>query len=1262
MPRPRYTFAKETLMIRHIRRLVCSLWNEGRRWKICIGENPQKVSSNTILLFPLYRATFNCGIAGLLTIKGAKDNKDSTIIENIRRCFETIKAGTQRGQTDGGFSVESYIGGIHILKEMGNHVLKAKQHLSLQYTLLESEEREKLTALSQAMNRLIASEEELIERRAICFSTGEMEQIVGYLTLLKDTAWALEKDILSNIDRIIYLSGKRGKNSLSREGFKKYRNINLLINSLDRLEVRGRDSAGVQVVFTLKDRDTLMEAQKKIREKGIYNQWKLRLAPGDLTDGSIQLADNTAEKNGPAISFTYKKASITGKLGENGDYLRRRIRNDQILHHIIDGSIESDIYLAHTRWASVGSITEENCHPVNNFTLDTETGECDDTPLLYKEYPRYGRGNWIINVVLNGDIDNYNTLRARLERNGREIINRDVTTDTKIIALQIEKYLYSGQDLTEAFRLALNDFEGSHAIAMESNLEPDKVFLALRGSGQSLYIGICDNQYMFSSELYGLVETTPHFIKMNGEHERIEGKNRTRGQIFVLNTHNKERSEGIAAFYYDGYPLDIQATGFKDAEITTRDIDRKGYEHYLLKEILEAPSSVSKTMRGKYYTHTDSVVFNVDDSVLPPSLRRALTEKVIRHIVVVGQGTAHIAAKAIAQVFSRYLEGSGITTTAQTSSEFSGFSLREDLNDTLIIPVTQSGTTTDTNRAVALAKEYRANVLAIVNRRQSDITHIADGVFYTSDGRDIEMSVASTKAFYSQIIAGVILGLNIAQMLGTMSEGDIRDALGELEEIPAKMNKILSMRENIKRTAWDIVKQKIHWAVVGSGPNKVAADEIRIKLSELCYKTISSDVVENKKHIDLSSEPLILVCAAGNPDPVLEDIVKDVAIFKAHKAATVVIADEGEQRFDGISDSIITIPSSSFPTPIILNTLAGHLWGYFAACSINDDGIFFKDFRKKLSVRINELQKEGASIYDKIADKGIQSIIENFSSEFHARRNKGFFSSMSVGLISDITLLLKYTAGKLPMEDFWEEFKEKRPSSSPLDMLDISLGHTVDELARPIDAIRHQAKTVTVGTSRKGEVPRGIIFDFLGDLAFSLESLTTKDGFAARRLQKAISSIEGYTLYAVVREPEGVPTLSIEKRGGISITMKSRVETPGPVRGTKKTIMSTGDIYAGMGKSDKKPIVIIPLLGEDRTIGSILLLHVVFNRNLTVSDKKEIIGNKLNSVSDLVNERNVPWTDRYLEELPIEYLLGEGDDVIANKIIGSLKKTEHVTK
>jgi glucosamine--fructose-6-phosphate aminotransferase (isomerizing) len=560
-----------------------------------------------------------------------------------------------------------------------------------------------------------------------------------------------------------------------------------------------------------------------------------------------------------------------------------------------------------------------------------------------------------------------------------------------------------------------------------------------------------------------------------------------------------------------------------------------------------------------------------------------------------------------------------------------------------------------------MAKERGAHLIAIVNRRQSDITHVADGVFYTSDGRDIEMSVASTKAFYSQIVAGYVLALYFAQILGVMSDDLIARELLNLEDVPDKMNSVIAIKEKIRNSAWDIVKKKKYWAIVGSGPNKVAADEIRIKLSELCYKTISSDIVENKKHIDLSAEPLIIVCAAGNPGPVVEDIVKDVAIFKAHSAGVVVITDEGETRFNNIADSVISVPGSTYPASVILNTLVGHIWGYYAACSINEDADFFRSFRNKLSQKMDELDKKDDLIFDRIADAGLHKLVEEFSSDFRSRRNRGLFSSMSVDVASDITLLLKYVAGKLPLEDFWEEFKEKRTSSSPLDMLDVCLGRTIDELSRPVDAIRHQAKTVTVGTSRKGEIPRGILFDLLGRLGFSLENLTSKEGFTARRLQGTISGTKGYTLYNIENlddegKPRDVSSISIEKKGGIALEMKSRVGKHTLLKGTKKSIVSTGDIYAGLGKFDKAPIVIVPLMGEDHSIKNILLVHVSFKEDLRVSEKKAVLGGKFNNIRDLINECDFSWDDNYLEGLPIEFLLGESADVISSRIMKFLKE------
>ncbi|MCG6538249.1 MAG: SIS domain-containing protein, partial [Syntrophales bacterium LBB04] len=342
--------------------------------------------------------------------------------------------------------------------------------------------------------------------------------------------------------------------------------------------------------------------------------------------------------------------------------------------------------------------------------------------------------------------------------------------------------------------------------------------------------------------------------------------------------------------------------------------------------------------------------------------------------------------------------------------------------DTLVIGITQSGTTTDTNRAVAMAVERGVMVVAIVNRRQSDITTKAQGVFYTSDGRDIEMSVASTKAFYSQIVAGHILALYLAQLLKARSDGFIAEELGILEQAPSLMMRVLANKEQIRLSVEKTAKHKNYWAIVGSGPNKAAADEIRIKLSELCYRTISSDVVENKKHIDLSAEPLIIVCAAGSPEAVLADIIKDVAIFKAHKAGVVVFADEGEERFDEIADAVISLPRAPLPVSVILNTVAGHLWGYFAACAIDEDALFFRKFRSSLNAATLEQGRKNYSLYEKIADRQFRRMLGEFYVDFNRLRQTGAFSLTSAKTISDMALLLKYASGKLPLEDFWHEF------------------------------------------------------------------------------------------------------------------------------------------------------------------------------------------------------------------------------------------------
>ncbi len=1249
-------------MLKAIKKISARIWHFFKCLNIYIGRDIRTVPPGSILLFPVLPDTLLCGLAGILTIKQDTEAGDDDIINHITRDCKVIQGASVEKVINQSVSTDDYLGGPATLKNLENAIKILKEDSTFEHVFFTDDGIQSISHLSESLKAFIEQEEDLIEKRVSGFTSGEMEHISNLIIRLKDASWALEKDILANIDGFFFLAGTDKKADIPRESLRKYRNINLLLNAIDNLEVRGRDSAGIQITFTMRevnDLDTLIE---NIQTKNLYAEWLNRVEPGDLYDGSIHVTKNGREDIPVILSFTYKKASVTGELGENGRYLRDRIRNDRIFQTVINEPIAMDSYMAHTRWASVGSITEENCHPINNFTLDKVSDEDPGSSLPLKYYPHYGKGNWSINAALNGDIDNYSTLRAEIETEGQSLIDDTVTTDTKIVPLQIERYLSSGHTLQEAFRHALNDFEGSHAIAMNSNLEPDKVFLALRGSGQALYIGLSDEQFIYSSELYGLIEVTSRFIKMNGESERVPGDQATKGQFFVLDRKAGGDIQGINALYYDGDALPISDDCVAKAEITTRDIDRKGYPHYLLKEIFEAPLSAQKTMRGKYHIRykpdgaTDNVVFSLGNDIVPPALSEAMINGNIKTIYIIGQGTAAVAGAAIAEALSKYLGGQDLHIEARTASELSGFSLQDKFDHALVIAVTQSGTTTDTNRAVAMAIERGAHSIAIVNRRQSDITHMTDGVFYTSDGRDIEMSVASTKAFYSQIIAGYILALYFAKISGTMSDDQITRELIDLEDVPEKMNKVIAIKEKIRESAWDVVREKKYWAVVGSGSNKVASDEIRIKLSELCYKTISSDIVENKKHIDLSSEPLIIVCAAGNPETVAEDIVKDVAIFKAHEGSVVVITDEDETRFDYVADSVIYVPRSTFPTSVILNTLAGHIWGYYAACSINEEGEFFKNFRKILSREVRELDARNETLFEKIANTELHKIVADFARAFNSRKNKGFFSSLSTEIAADMPLLFKYSIGKLPLEDFWEEFKDKRNSSSPLDMLDVCLGRAIDELSRPIDAIRHQAKTVTVGTSRKGEMIRGIIFDFLKDLDFSLENLTTKDGAAARRLQKALSKICGYTLYDVEKlDVDGTPgedtIISIRERGGISSEMKSRVEEKRALLGTKRTIIRTGEIYAGLGKLDKAPIIIMPVLGENHRIRHILLLHVIFKDDLTAAEKKEVLGDKFNKIFNLVNEYNFHWDDAYLDSLSIEFLLGEGVDVIVGKMM-----------
>ncbi len=627
---------------------------------------------------------------------------------------------------------------------------------------------------------------------------------------------------------------------------------------------------------------------------------------------------------------------------------------------------------------------------------------------------------------------------------------------------------------------------------------------------------------------------------------------------------------------------------------------------------------------------------------------------------------------------TRVMEREEFDIRAMKASELSGFSMIGDEENTdamssyLVVAISQSGSTTDTNRTVDMVRARGARTLAIVNRRDSDITFKTDGVLYTSSGRDIEMSVASTKAFYSQLTAGALLGLHIAAMTGSISPESLTHEINELNELPDKMRRILDMKDKIKKSARKHAITKYYWATVGSGSNKVSADEIRIKLSELCYKTISSDYVEDKKHIDLSSEPLIIICAAGTRESVLRDIIKDTAIFHAHKATPIVITDEGEDRFDDYAADVFRVPRVSEHFAPLVNTLVGHLWGYYAALSLNEGSEFIFNFQQDIKELISDYKRMGRDAYEVILENDFREKIASFYYEFtRLRREKKIPAILGINNATNITLLLKYLSGRLPVADFEIDFGRKGTPANMLDDFFKNLSKAINTMARPVDAIKHQAKTVTVGTSRieeKDEIFNftqqfeGVIFNEIAANDLSISQITNKNVLVIKNLQEVISRVKGALLYKIsglnlLGEPTSGIRIDVINKTGSLVHETSRVETGHQLRGTKNIILREGNVYIGKGRKDGRSILIIPVISaasDSSVIENLLSINVSFKRADQVSmlNKIKALGGKYIRIKDTILETDsVKWDDTLLNIISIEDLFGDSAEKIADTMI-----------
>jgi glucosamine--fructose-6-phosphate aminotransferase (isomerizing) len=539
-------------------------------------------------------------------------------------------------------------------------------------------------------------------------------------------------------------------------------------------------------------------------------------------------------------------------------------------------------------------------------------------------------------------------------------------------------------------------------------------------------------------------------------------------------------------------------------------------------------------------------------------------------------------------------------------------------------------------------------VVAIVNRRGSDLTDRADGVLYTSDGRDVEMAVPSTKAFYAQIAAGTMLALAIAEQWG---EAPDQELLRALRDLPAAMRRTLETRPAIAAAAHEWCPPRRYWAMVGNGTNRIAAEELRIKLSELCYKSIACDATEDKKHIDLSSEPLILVCAAGLRGSNVDDVAKEVAIYRAHKAAPIVIATEGEGRF-AAALAVLAVPETHEQLAYVLATMAGHLFGYEAALAIDAQALPLKAVRGAIEAALEAGAVSGEVVLTELR-RGAQAPIQQFFDGLRAGRYDGHLEASTAVRLAN---LLRYAVGAVPLDAYQLDHGKVGTPAVLVEDLTAALTRAIDELTRPVDAIKHQAKTVTVGISRTDEslLEVALVQAVLAAGA-PRDRLTYKNLRTLADVSPAIEEVVGYTRYRIEGTVDaGSPssaTITVVDRGGIARDLPLRTEQNPVLRGTKRQVAADQELLVGRGRNDGRTIVIVPEVKDGATTG-ITLLHVRFADRLSAPAARGVLAGyrrRLAALRDAVTETEPTFRDDLLAEVPVVDLLTLPVSVLADR-------------
>jgi glutamine---fructose-6-phosphate transaminase (isomerizing) len=526
--------------------------------------------------------------------------------------------------------------------------------------------------------------------------------------------------------------------------------------------------------------------------------------------------------------------------------------------------------IGHTRWATHGVPNDVNSHP------------------------HYSNSGDLV-IIHNGIIENYSSIKKELINRGYHFTS---DTDTEVLVNLIEEIKkQENVKLGKAVQIALNQVVGAYAIAVFDKNKPDEIVVAKLGS--PLAIGIGDDEFFVASDATPFIEFTNNAIYLEDEEMAIIRRGR---EVKVRNI----KGDNIVDPYIQELQLNIEQ------------IEKGGYDHFMLKEIYEQPSVIKDTYRGRLLANQGIIKLGgLEDHIAKFTNAN--------RIIIVGCGTSWHAGLVAEYIFEDLAR---IPVEVEYASEFRYRNPIITEKD-VVIAISQSGETADTLAAIKLAKQKGAFVYGVCNVVGSTISRETHSGTYTHAGPEI--GVASTKAFTTQITVLTMIALRLAHAKGTISKRDFMEYLQELDTIPAKVEEALSSDENIKKIAAKYMSAA-NFLYLGRGYNFPVALEGALKLKEISYIHAEGYPAAEMKHgpIALIDEHMPVVVIAVNSNH-YEKVVSNIEEIKARKGKIIAVVTEGDTEVKALADYIMEVPKTPEALSPLVTTIPLQLLSYHIA-------------------------------------------------------------------------------------------------------------------------------------------------------------------------------------------------------------------------------------------------------------------------------------------------------------------------------------------